>query len=231
MGAFVEEVVDCPAVRHDDAVVVPFVAEYLHQQAVASAAGFTLETVVGAHHFFHAGPPDEVFECGQICFPQVARVYVLGVETMAVPFGAGVHGEVFGAGVQLVILLSFGTLQATHDRHTHLSGEVRVFSVGFLSPAPARVAEDVDVGSPHGESLIAFQTAFLAEFRGFGAGFVGDCGEYIVEQVIIERGSHADGLREDGGESCTAYSVQRFVPPVVGFYAQPGDGGGGALHQ
>ena len=35
-----------------------------------------------------------------------------------------------------------------------LAGQVGVFAVGFLTPPPARVAEDVDVGRPEGKHLV-----------------------------------------------------------------------------
>ena len=207
VGAGIEEVVDGPAVGYDDAFVIPFVAENLHQQAVTSAAGFAFETVVGTHHFFHVSLTDKVFEGGEIRFPQVTRVYLFGIETVPVPFGTGMYGKMLGTSVQLVILLAVGTLQSAYDRHAHLSGQVGILSIGLLSASPARVAEDVDVGRPYGESLITFQFALAAEGSVLGAGFVGDSSKYVVEQVAIERGSHTDGLREYSGKSGASYAV------------------------
>ena len=66
------------------------------------------------------------------------------------------YGIVLGTGMQLIILLSFRSLQAAYHCHTHLPCEVRIFSVSFLSPSPARITEDVDIGCPHGEPLITF---------------------------------------------------------------------------
>ena len=174
---------------------------------------------------------NQVFKSRQIGFPKITRVDVFGIETMAVPFRTGMYGIVLGAGMQLVIFFPLRTLQTAYRCHTHLAGEVRVFSVSFLPPSPTRITEDVDVRCPHGEPLITLQSAFFAEFGILGACFIRNCGEYIVKQFIVERSSHTDGLREYGCQSGASYAVQRFVPPVIGFYAQSGNGGRCVLHQ
>lgn len=46
------------------------------------------------------------------------------------------HGKMFGAGVQFVIVCSCIALQTENDSYTHTSGEVRVFSVGLLDRVP-----------------------------------------------------------------------------------------------
>ena len=63
------------------------------------------------------------------------------------------------------------------------------------------------------------------------ARFVADSGEHLFQQRFVERGSHADGLRECGRFPVPADSVERFIPPIVSGDAEPFDGCGGMHHQ
>ena len=225
------QVVDGPAVRHHHSVESPFIPQNLHQQAVASAAGLSLEAVVGTHHFLYMRFLHQILEGRQVGFPQVARGDVFGVELVTVPFRARMHGKVLGAGVQLVIAGVFRPLQSAHHGHAHLPCQVRVFPIGFLSASPARVAEYVYVRCPEGQPLIALQSAAFAEFGGFGPCLVGYGGEHLVQQAVVKRGRHADGLRIDRGESRAGHAVKCLVPPVVCLDAQPRNGRRSVLHQ
>ena len=53
--------------------------------------------------------------------------------------------------------------QTLHELDAHARREVRIFAVGLLAAAPARIAEDVDVRRPEGQALIA---AALAPAQG-----------------------------------------------------------------
>ena len=64
-----EEVSDSSAVGDNKTFEAPVVTENLGEQAVAAAAGFTLETVVGTHHFFYSRFLHEFLERGKIRFP------------------------------------------------------------------------------------------------------------------------------------------------------------------
>ena len=170
----VVEVADGAAIRYDDAVVTPFPAEYMVQQPVTAATRFTLKAVVGTHHFFYFSFFYQGFKRREIGFIQVARTDVLRIETVAVPFGAGMYGKMFGASVYFVILLVFvQALQAFHDADTHYACQIRVFSIGFYAASPARVTVDIDGGSPDCQSLIALVASFCGICGILGAGFIG----------------------------------------------------------
>src|SRR5438105_14260216 len=47
------------------------------------------------------------------------------------------------------------SLQAAYERYGEPSCQKRVFAVGFLPSAPARITENVDVGRPDRESRVA----------------------------------------------------------------------------
>ena len=140
----------------------------------------------------------------------------------------------FGAGqvADEAIDLRAGTaLQTRDDGIAHLAGEERVFAVGLLATSPARVAEDVDIRCPDGQSAVALDEAFAARLDVldalFGAGDVHD----LMQEVRVERGCHADGLREDSGHAAAGGTVQGLAPPVVFLDAQFGDGAAVVHHQ
>ena len=133
--------------------------------------------------------------------------------------------------MQLVVTCRIGALQATHHAHAHTAGKEGVFAISFLSPAPARVAENVDVRSPESKPLIALQPAILRKTGALGPGLIAHSRKHLVQQAVIERSSHADRLRENRSQPGTPHTVQSLVPPVILFDAQPGNGRRGVLHQ
>ena len=100
------------------------------------------------------------------------------VEDVAIVLRAAVHGEVLGRGVDLAVL-RIVTLHRLHERDTHSRGEERIFAVGFLAAAPAGVAENVDVGRPEGEALVALALPAAGELLMLGAAFVADGGGHL----------------------------------------------------
>ena len=225
MAAFLIEIGERPAVGDNESLVTPFAAQDVADQIRGSGAGNPAEAVVGRHHFLDARLGHQILESGKIGLAQIALAH-LGIEAMAGAFRPGMHGKVLGTGVRLQHFGIGIALEAPHDRHTELAGQVRIFAVGFHSAAPARVAENVDIGRPEGKPLVL---ALLARFPGepvLDPGFVGDGREHGLDLVGVERGGHTDGLREHRGAAVAAHAVERLVPPVVGGNAQTRDGGG-----
>ena len=65
------------------------------------------------------------------------------------------HGKMLGTCQQLtifaytqVLAVVAYTLQATHHSQSHLSRQVRVLAIGFLSAAPTGITEYIDVRCP-----------------------------------------------------------------------------------
>src|SRR5580704_18147568 len=77
----------------------------------------------------------------------------LYVETVPVRFGAAMHCEMLWCGNGLEVVM-VGPLQAFDEGNSKATSEIGVFAVGFLSAAPARIAEDIDVRRPNGESVV-----------------------------------------------------------------------------
>ncbi len=216
----VEEVVDGVAIGEDDGVVAPLVAQDVDEQAVAAAAGLAFKALIGAHHLAHVGFLHQCLKGWQIRLPEVA-VGRFDVHRVAQRLRTAVHGIVLGAGMSLIILVVV-TLHAFDCCYAQNGVHIRVFATGLLSPTPARIAEDVDIRAPERELRIAgivngTHVHMLYAVVGavpVGTSLVADLREDIVDQLLAEGCSHADGLRIDGIVALT-HTVACLAPPVV----------------
>ena len=216
-----QEVADGPAVAGDEPLEAPLIAQYLLLVAVLGAAGLSVNPLIGTHHLSHPPLLHQRLEGWQIGLPEVALGQRLNVEGMPIPLWTAVHGKVLGTGQQLAVLADAQvltviahSLQAAHHSQPHPARQVRVFAVGLLSPPPARVAEDVDVGSPERQALIALDVASRLGLLGLGPSLVADSRVHPVQQGIVPRGSHRHRDGEHGGNAVAPYSVQGLVPPL-----------------
>src|SRR6185437_8733411 len=129
------------AVTDDIAGKVPFVAEVVFEQHGVGAGGSAVDGVVGAYHGLCVSFGDGGAEGRQVgVFEIVCGDVDVGLMTRGL--GTRVHGEVVGV----------GALHACDEGDGHAACEEWVFTIGFLAAAPARVAEDVNVGCPEGEA-------------------------------------------------------------------------------
>ncbi len=103
-------------------------------------------------------------------------------------------------------------------------------AIGFLSAAPARVAEDVDVRRPEGQPLVTAVRAFAEELVVLCAGLIADRRGHLPHQRHIEGRGQADRLRKDRGLPCPCHAMQSLIPPVVGGHTQAFDCRRGVLH-
>src|ERR1017187_4774491 len=104
----------------------------------------------------------------------------------------------FGSGNRLEILRIIA-LQSGYIGHPELAGKKRIFAIGFLAPAPTRVAEDVDVGRPEIEAEENVVVPLTLRLIVLGTTLGGNRFAHSVNQVRIPRGRHADRLRKHGG--------------------------------
>lgn len=148
---------------------------------------------------------------------------------MAEGFGATVNGVVFGSGNGFEVARVVA-LKAGDESDAKTSGEERIFAIGFLAASPTRIAEDVDVGGPEGETVVASSIVVEDGVVVFAASFGGDGVGDAVEEVGVPCGGEADGLREDGGRAGASDAVEAFVPPVIGGDVETRDGGSDVLH-
>ena len=144
--AAVIEVVYGTAVRYNQSLESPLVAQDISEQTVTAAAGLALISVVGAHHLLDIGLGHQSLECRQIGLPQVTLAYAY-IKTVTVSLQAAVNGIVLGAGMSLVVLWVI-SLHTFNQSCTHLTGKIRILTAGLLAASPSRITENVDVGAP-----------------------------------------------------------------------------------
>jgi len=133
------------------------------------------------------------------------------------------HRIMLGRGDSLKIF-RIVALQARNESHAHSGGKKGIFTVGFLSSSPARIAEYVDIGRPEIQTLVDVSPSLADGLVVLGSGFLTDGGCHLVNQWRVKGGRKADGFRKDGRRSRTGDAVQRFAPPVVLGHLQTGKG-------
>src|ERR1700679_403724 len=214
MAVGLAEVVNGVAVRGDVALKAPVAAEDVAEEHFAGTGGVFIDAVVGAHDGVCFAFCDRRAEGGQVCVPEIVRSGI-DVGFVAGGFGAGVDGVMLGRGDGAVI---FGivALDAFDEGCAEAGGEERVFAVGLLAAAPAGIAEDVDVGRPDGQAVVAVVVVVREGVVVLGAGLRRDDCADLLDERGVPRGGVADGLREHGGEAGAGDAVDAFVPPVIG---------------
>ena len=125
-----------------------------------------------------------------------------------------------------------GALQSTHHSLSHLRSEIGVFAVCLLSATPTRVAEYVDIRSPHRKAVESCsRDTVLILFVPLSSCLVGSHGKYALHKRHVERCRHADWLGEHSDIALVGKSVQSLTPPTERFDAQSWDGRRFVTHQ
>ena len=124
---------------------------------------------------------------------------------MTLALGAAVHCIVLGAGMGFVVLLviALHTLYVGNTQNAHVVG---ILTVSLLTAAPARITEDVNIGAPECQLGIAGNVVgthlyiedVMVGAVPVGASLIGHCTENIINQLLVERSTHTDRLREYG---------------------------------
>src|SRR6185503_3603880 len=87
----------------------------------------------------------------QIGLFKIARAGI-NVEPVPQRFRPAVHRVMLARGHRAK-MLEIVALYSSDESNTHAAGQEWIFSVGLLSPSPARITEDVDVWRPEGQSI------------------------------------------------------------------------------
>ena len=219
------DVGDRLAVGNDVAVELPVAPQPVGQQGPAGTGRRTVHRVIGAHDrpglaLDHGGP-----ERRKIGVREIAggRVDVVPVATGLRP---GMDGEMFRRRDGPVIRSVFA-LQAANEGNPQPCGQIGVLAVCLLTPAPAGITKDVDVGRPDrqpGEPVGPAETMALGQM--FGAELDADQVSDGMDSGGVERRGQADRLREYGGVSRRRHPMQPFIPPVVLPHLKAGNGRG-----
>ena len=221
------EVADGPAVGDDVTIKTPFVAEKIEEKLIGTG-GLAADGVVGAHDGVGVALRNRSAEGGSVGVVEIVERDG-NIEAMAKGLRAAVNGIVFrsGNGLEVMEILA---LKAGDKSDAESCGEEGIFAVGFLPASPARIAKDVDVGGPEGETVVAAGVVVESSVVIFGTGFGGDDAGDTVEEIGIPGGGETDGLRENGSDAGARDAMEAFVPPVVGGDVETRDGGSDVLH-
>ncbi len=199
-------------------------------QQRAGAQRITINGIIGAHQRIGLAVDNGRAESGQVGVFEV-EFGDIDIEAVTQRFRTGMDGEVLRRRHALVIE-RIVALDAMNEADGHVAGQVRVLAIGFLTAAPARIAEDVDIGRPVVDTVIAVGAGRVARDGGIiiGAAFGGDGVADCAHQGLIPGGGQTDGLRIDGGVTGAGHAVQHFVPPAIAWQAEARNGRGIVLH-
>ena len=137
------DVVDGTAIGDDETGKLPFVAQDVLDQQVASTRRLSIDAVVGAHERIRARFTNAGLEVREVRLAEVTFAHDR-IECVALGFGSAVDGEVFHGGDRLEVLRMVA-LKPADELNRQPACEERIFAEGFLAASPTRVAEDVDV--------------------------------------------------------------------------------------
>ena len=111
----------------------------------------SVDLVIARHHRADAGAAYDLAEGREEVFAQIA-FGKLGGGNVVARLGLAVSGHVLERGEHLAVGQLFelaGPLQTLDCGDAHLGAQERVFAPGFLDPAPAWIAHDVDHRAEH----------------------------------------------------------------------------------
>ena len=222
LSVFIDKRTAGSGVADDRTVESPLPAQDVGQQPSVHTARDPVHGVVGAHDRLRARL-HALFESGQIGLAQILLADC-GIEAEPVLLRAGVDGEVLrrGDGLQM---LRIASLHTAHVSAAEFAGQKRAFAVGLLPPAPARVAEDVDVRRPVGQPFVGAEISVTDRVGVTCVPLLRNHLAHPFDELRRESRRHGDRLRENGRRAAARQAVQRLVPPDVRRNSEPRNGG------
>ncbi len=199
----------------------PFFPQNISQKTPASTTRLPVCAIVSTHHRLHTGFLHTCLKCRKISFPQILFIHAC-IEAVTHILRTAVHRKMLGTRCCLEILLIM-PLQSHNIAHAKPAGQIGVLAKRLMSPSPARVAENIDIGRPERQSLINVFIVPLLLHDKLCPRLCGDRIAHLLHQLLVKRCRHADRLRENGRCARARHAVQRLIPPVVRLDAKPLD--------
>ncbi len=182
--------IDAAQVRDDKAIETPLLLEDLGEHERVHVVRDAVDRVVRRHHRLRVPLDDAVAEVRKPVFVQHAFID-RGAQALAILLDV-VDGVMLESGNELEIFRII-PLQTSDIGHAEAAGEERIFAVTLFDAPPIGIAADVDHRGAIDQSLVLrLDVRLLVPEVVDGAGFVGDCDRFFVEQVDIPRGGHGD---------------------------------------
>ena len=219
------EIAYCATVAHHKIFEAPLIAQYGLQQALATTARVVVKTLIGTHHLAHLRILNKSLESRHICLPHIAWRHISKVCRVACIFWSAVYGIVFCTSPQLTIFCCLRTLQALYNLHTHDAGQVWVLTIGLLSPAPTRVAKNINIRSPDRKAveLLVLTLLVIHAVVILCAEFCTRNIEALIKQIRIERCRHCHRFWEHCHITHVGCAMQSLAPPEEFLYSQARD--------
>src|SRR4051812_40194397 len=96
--------------------------------------------------------------------------------------------------LQIMLVVALDTLDEPGREH---AGEVGILAQRLLAPTPARIAENIDVRRPEGQTEIAVVISLALRLIVARATFDADHVALGMEQLLVPSRCHSDRLRKD----------------------------------
>ncbi len=207
-----------PTIGNYMSLKAPFFPQNILQQCFASAARFSVRTVIRSHDRFHFRFLHTGFKCRKVCLIHILLAR-LGIELMAQVFRTAMYRKMFRAGRCLHIVLIM-SLYSFHEPHAESGCQVRVFPECLMASAPSRVSENIDVGRPERQPFVNIKIFIFLLCVELRPAFRGNGVSYFFQKIFVKCGRQRDCLRKYGRRSCSCHAVERLIPPVISFDAQ-----------
>ena len=209
---------DRPAIRHKMPLEIPLSTQNTANQCLTSAARLPVRPVISAHHRLHMRFFDKRLECRQICFLHIFRVG-LCIKLMAQRLRSGMHREMLRARRRLHDLTI--SLQALDESNTQSGSQIRILSIGLMSPSPSGIPENIDIRRPERKPFIDIPVIVGRILIVFRPALSGHTFPNLACQLFVKCRRDTDRLWKHCRRPCSGHTVQALSPPVIGRNAKP----------
>ncbi len=208
------------AVGNNIALEPPCTAKQSLKQELVGTGRLSIDAVVRTHHrsgvtFDNGGTKRRRIRI------QLIMLCYIHVGEVTCGLGSAVHGEVLRRRDRAVIL-RIVALYSGHVRNRKASAQKGIFSVGFLTAAPARITENVNVRRPEIEALENIGVPCPLGLHMLDAAFNADRSRHLVDARNVKRCGKPDRLGKFGG-AVHSDPVKGLAPPVIRGYTEPWD--------
>ena len=147
------EVTDGTTVANHQILKAPFITQNGLQQALRTATGVVVKALVSTHHLANLCILHQCLKGRHIGLPHITGRHIGQIGRMAGILRTAMYGIVLGTGPEFTVFGIFRSLQSLDNLRSHDTGQIGILTIGFLSPAPSRVTEDIDIRRPYREAV------------------------------------------------------------------------------
>ena len=188
------------------------VSPELFLQCRASAAWFSVCTIICSHNCFHIRFLHQTFKCRQISFFHIF-CRCLCIKFMADCLRSGMYCEMFGTCRRFHCFSV--TLKCLYKSHSQFLCQIWIFSISFMPSAPSGITENIYVGRPECQSFIDISVLFAGICIILCTPFCRYNICHLSYTVSVKCSSHSDCLRKNSCLSRSGHAMKSLIPPVI----------------